>query len=96
MIWPFNKLKQWLINYYTIKEIKNMPDDMKTQGLKLLASQTPRVLIAIITLACLVGMAWFGKLTDVLAGCLTITGGFAQWMNFKVLAMAEKEKEGEK
>lgn len=82
MIWPF---KQILINYYTIKEIKKMPEDLKTQGLSFLKTQSPRVIIALITIGALVGMQWFGKLTDVLAICVTVAGSVALVTNYLIV-----------
>ena len=57
-------------------------EDLKTQGLSFLKTQSPRVIIALVTIGALVGMAWFDKLTDVLAVCITVAGSFAQWMNY--------------
>lgn len=68
-----------------------MPDDMKTKALGFLSGQTPRVLIAIVTIGSLVGMAWFGKLTDVLAICISIVGCFALLMNYLIVRKTGKE-----
>ncbi len=66
-----------------------MPTALKEKALALLFSQTPRVLIVIVTIGALCGMSWFGKLTDVLAGCITFSGGLATIMNYKILQLKE-------
>lgn len=62
-----------------------MSDDLKTKALGFLSTQTPRVLIAIATIGSLGGMAWFEKLTDVLAICITAVGCFALLMNYLIV-----------
>lgn len=69
-----------------------MPDDgLKTKTLGFLSSQTPRVLIAIVTIGALGGMAWFEKLTDVLAICIAAVGCFALLMNYLIVKKTRKE-----
>ena len=91
MIFPFNKLKQMIVNYYTIKEIRKMDTNIKTEGMKFLTSQTPRVLIFILTVGTLVGLKWFGKSDLELTIAISVVGCIAQWMNYKILAMAKKD-----
>lgn len=63
-----------------------MPEEgLKTKVLSFLSGQTPRVIIAIITIGALIGMAWFEKLTDVLAICIAVVGCFALLMNYLIV-----------
>jgi len=72
-----------------------MNDTLKTEGMKFLTSQTPRVLIFILTVGTLVGLKWFGKSDLELTIAISVVGCVAQWMNFKILAMAREKKDGE-
>ena len=62
-----------------------MPEDLKSQGLSFLKTQSPRVIIALATIGALVGMAWFGKLTDILAICITVAGSVALVTNYLIV-----------
>lgn len=69
-----------------------MPENgLKTKALGFLSSQTPRVIIAIVTIGALGGMAWFEKLTDVLAICITAVGIMALLMNYLIVKKTGKE-----
>lgn len=62
-----------------------MPENLKTQGLNFLKTQSPRVIIILATIGALVGMQWFGKLTDVLAICITVAGSVGLVTNYLIV-----------
>lgn len=70
-----------------------MPEGIKGKALTMLASQTPRVLIAIITIGSLVGLQWFGKFDPWIGGYITATGIIASIMNWLIVKKTGKEIE---
>lgn len=62
-----------------------MPEDWKTQVLDFLKTQSPRVIIAIGAIGVLGFMQWFGKLTDTLAICITVTCCVALVTNYLIV-----------
>ena len=68
-----------------------MPDDIKTKALGFLSTQTPRVLIALITIGAIAGMQWFGKATDTTTYAIGAIGIVALIMNYLIVKKEKKK-----
>jgi hypothetical protein len=68
-----------------------MPDGLKEKVLTMLGNQTPRVLIAVVTIGAVGSMQWFGKATDVTTVTIGAVGCFALLMNWLIVKQTGKE-----
>lgn len=62
-----------------------MPEGIKEKALDFLAGQTPRVIIALITIGAIGGMQWFGKATDATTYAIAAVGCVALLMNWLIV-----------
>lgn len=69
-----------------------MPEGYKEKAIELLSTQTPRVLIAVATIAPIAVMSWFGKSTDVTTVSIAFVGCFALLMNYLIVIKTGKEE----
>ena len=79
-----SKLFGWIVKPIIRKEISKMFEKYFKPVLEFAGGLAPRVLILVLTFAGLGGYIYL-KLSDpYLIGAIVLTGGWAQWMNYKV------------
>ena len=82
----------WIVGPIIKQEIRKMIDKYLKPLLDFAGGLAPRVLILVLTFGSLGGLIYLKMESPWLIGAVTLSGGWAQWINYKVQATGVKNE----